>query len=208
MAVEMSVQHNMTAMGANRTLKIATGKTAKSTQKLASGYKINSAADDAAGLSISEKMRRELRGLNQGKDNIQDGISCTQIMDGALSEVSDIMHRMEELCVHAANGTLTDDDRDDVEKEIKQLKKEIDRTTESTNFNTLPLLRGEPVEVIFIVDNTGSMGGMISSVKSNLASFTDGLAKSAVTYGMVEYGDLGEVGNRVWPFTSSPDEMR
>ena len=107
----MVVQHNMSAMNANRNLGVTTGMQAKSSEKLSSGYKINRAADDAAGLSISEKMRSQIRGLNKASDNAQDGISLIQTAEGALNESHSILQRMRELSVQAANGTETDDDR-------------------------------------------------------------------------------------------------
>ena len=111
----MVVQHNMSAMNANRNLGVTTGMQAKSSEKLSSGYKINRAADDAAGLSISEKMRSQIRGLNKASDNAQDGISLIQTAEGALNESHSILQRMRELSVQAANGTETDDDREAVQ---------------------------------------------------------------------------------------------
>ena len=118
----MVVQHNMSAMNANRNLGVTTGMQAKSSEKLSSGYKINRAADDAAGLSISEKMRSQIRGLNKASDNAQDGISLIQTAEGALNESHSILQRMRELSVQAANGTETDDDREAVQNEISQLQ--------------------------------------------------------------------------------------
>ncbi len=136
----LSLQNNLLAMGAARTLGISTNSKAKSTKKLSSGFKINTAADDAAGLSISEKLRMHIRGLSQGKENTQDGISWTQIGDGAMEEITDMVHRVTELAVKGANGTLTADDRMDIDKEIQHLKKEINRIGgANTNFNTLPI---------------------------------------------------------------------
>ena len=114
----MVVQHNMSAMNANRNLGVTTGMQAKSSEKLSSGYKINRAADDAAGLSISEKMRSQIRGLNKASDNAQDGISLIQTAEGALNESHSILQRMRELSVQAANGTETDDDREAVQNEV------------------------------------------------------------------------------------------
>ena len=107
----MVVQHNMTAMNANRMLGLTTSKQAKSTERLSSGYRINRAADDAAGLSISEKMRKQIRGLDQASTNAEDGISCVQTAEGALNEVQDMLQRMNELAVQAANGTNSENDR-------------------------------------------------------------------------------------------------
>ena len=138
----MVVQHNLSAMNANRQLGITTGLQAKSSEKLSSGYKINRAADDAAGLSISEKMRSQIRGLNKASDNAQDGISLIQTAEGALNEQHSILQRMRELSVQAANGTETDEDREAVQNEIEQLQEELTRISETTEFNTMKLLDG------------------------------------------------------------------
>ena len=139
----MVVQHNLTAMNSNRMLGITTKAQAKSTEKLSSGYKINRAADDAAGLAISEKMRKQIRGLTQASSNAQDGISAVQTAEGALTEVQDMLQRMNELAVKAANGTNSTSDRDAIQAEIDQLVTEIDRVSETTKFNETYLLRGD-----------------------------------------------------------------
>ncbi len=138
----MVVQHNITAMNSNRQLGITTGIQAKSSEKLASGYKINRAADDAAGLAISEKMRRQVRGLTQASANAQDGISAVQTAEGALNEVHDMLQRMNELATKAANDTLTTKDRDYIQSELNALSTEITRTAEATEFNNQKLLDG------------------------------------------------------------------
>ena len=138
----MVVQHNLTAMNSNRMLGVNTATQAKSTEKLSSGYKINRAADDAAGLAISEKMRRQVRGLTQAVANAQDGISMVQTAEGALNEVHDMLQRMNELAVKAANGTMTTVDRSYVNKEITALKSEINRVATTTTFNEQSLLAG------------------------------------------------------------------
>ncbi len=138
----MVVQHNITAMNSNRMLGLTTSAQAKSTEKLSSGYKINRAADDAAGLSISEKMRRQIRGLTQASANAQDGISCVQTAEGALNEVQDMLQRMNELAVKGENGTLTSTDRSYIQSEVKQLMSEIDRVQSTTTFNEQSLLDG------------------------------------------------------------------
>lgn len=138
----MIVQHNMTAMNANRQLGISTSALAKSTEKLSSGYRINRAADDAAGLAISEKMRSQIRGLDQASTNASDGISMIQTAEGALNESHSILQRMRELAVQAANGTETDDDRGNIQDEIEQLQEELDRIASDTEFNTMKLLDG------------------------------------------------------------------
>ena len=138
----MVVQHNLTAMNSNRMLGITTKSQAKSTEKLSSGYKINRAADDAAGLSISEKMRKQIRGLTQASSNAQDGISAVQTAEGALNEVQDMLQRMNELAVKAANGTQAENDRNYIQNEIDQLVTEIDRVSTTTKFNESYLLKG------------------------------------------------------------------
>ena len=138
----MVVQHNITAMNSNRQLGITTDVQAKSSEKLASGYRINRAADDAAGLAISEKMRRQVRGLTQASANAQDGISAVQTAEGALNEVHDMLQRMNELATKAANDTLTSDDRSYIQSEIAALSSEITRTAEATEFNNQYLLDG------------------------------------------------------------------
>ena len=138
----MVVQHNMSAMNANRMLSGVSSAQSKSTEKLSSGYRINRAADDAAGLSISEKMRGQIRGLNQASTNAQDGISLIQTAEGALNESHSILQRMRELSVQASNGTETDDDREAVQNEIEQLQSELTRISETTEFNTMKLLDG------------------------------------------------------------------
>ena len=138
----MVVQHNLTAMNSNRMLGITSGTQAKSTEKLSSGYKINRAADDAAGLSISEKMRRQIRGLSQASLNAEDGISCVQTAEGALNEVHDMLQRINELAVKGENGTLTSADRKYIQSEVKQLMSEIDRVQSTTTFNEQNLLDG------------------------------------------------------------------
>ena len=135
----LSVQTNISAWNAGRQLGITTKKKEKSTERLSSGYKINRAADDAAGLSISEKMRRQVRGLTQAAFNAQDGISMVQTAEGAMNEVHDMLHRMNELSVKAATGTLTDSDRMMVDAEVQQLKTEIDGISERTTFNEISL---------------------------------------------------------------------
>ena len=139
----MVVQHNLTAMNSNRMLGLTTKTQAKSTEKLSSGYKINRAADDAAGLSISEKMRKQIRGLTQASLNAQDGISAVQTAEGALNEVQDMLQRMNELAVKSANGTQSEDDRSYIQNEIDQLTTEIDRVAETTKFNETYLLKGD-----------------------------------------------------------------
>ena len=150
----MVVQHNLTAMNSNRMLGITTGSQAKATEKLSSGYKINRAADDAAGLAISEKMRKQIRGA-------QDGISSVQTAEGALTEVHDMLQRMNELAVKAANGTMSESDRDAIQSEVDQLVTEIDRVSTTTKFNETYLLKGS---------NNGTAGKLVygSTVGTNI----------------------------------------
>ena len=139
----MVVQHNLQAMNSNRMLNVNTASQAKSTEKLSSGYKINRAADDAAGLAISEKMRRQVRGLTQASANAEDGISCVQTAEGALNEVHDMLQRINELAVKGENGTLTSSDRGYIASEVQQLMSEIDRVQCTTTFNEQKLLNGD-----------------------------------------------------------------
>ena len=139
----MVVQHNLQAMNSNRMLGITQGTLSGSTEKLSSGYKINRAADDAAGLSISEKMRKQIRGLDQASSNAEDGISSVQTAEGALQEVTDMLQRMNELAVQAANGTNSTTDRQYIQDEIDQLVTEVDRVSETTKFNETYLLKGD-----------------------------------------------------------------
>ena len=141
--MSMAVQHNMQAANANRMLGITSGAQAKSTEKLSSGYKINRAADDAAGLTISEKMRKQIRGLDKASSNAQDGVSSVQTAEGALTEVNSMLQRMNELPVQAANGTNSQDDRSAIQDEVNQLTTEIDRVSETTKFNEIYLLKGD-----------------------------------------------------------------
>ncbi len=139
----MVVQHNLRAMNANRMLGITQGTLSKSAEKLSSGYKVNRAADDAAGLSISEKMRKQIRGLSQASLNAEDGISAVQTAEGALTEVHDMLQRMNELAVKASNGTNALSDRQTIQDEVDQLLTEIDRVSETTKFNETYLLKGD-----------------------------------------------------------------
>lgn len=138
----MVVQHNLRAMNANRMLGVTQGTLSKSAEKLSSGYKVNRAADDAAGLSISEKMRKQIRGLSQASLNAEDGISAVQTAEGALTEVHDMLQRMNELATKAANGTNALSDRQTIQDEVDQLLTEIDRVSETTKFNEMYLLKG------------------------------------------------------------------
>ena len=138
----MVVQHNLSAMNTNRQLGITTSAQSKSTEKLSSGYRINRAGDDAAGLTISEKMRSQIRGLNKASDNAQNGVSLVQTAEGALNEAHSILQRMNEIATQAANDTNTTADRTAIQKEINSLKTELTRIASTTQFNTMNLLDG------------------------------------------------------------------
>ena len=168
----MVVQHNMQAANASRTLNITTDSQSKSTEKLSSGYKINRAADDAAGLSISEKMRKQIRGLTQASTNASDGVSSVQTAEGALTEVHDMLQRMNELAVQAANGTNSESDRDDIQNEITQLSQEIDRIASTTKFNETFLLKGDiGLKKMFISAHDAGLEGTLVQ-NSTRATFT------------------------------------
>ena len=165
----MVVQHNLTAMNANRMLGITTNAQAKQTERLSSGYRINRAADDAAGLSISEKMRRQIRGLDQAATNAQDGVSLVQATEGALNEVTDMLQRMNELTVKAANGTYTTTQKQYIADEINQLISEIDRVATTTKFNDQKVLNGDLSTVTLQIGNENgeTMSVSLNSTKSS-----------------------------------------
>jgi flagellin len=176
----MVVQHNMQAMNANRMLNVTTSEQSKATEKLSSGYKINRAADDAAGLSISEKMRKQIRGLDQASSNAQDGISAVQTAEGALTEVHSMLQRMNELATQAANGTNSESDRSSIQDEIDQLTTEIDRVSETTKFNETYLLKGNgKTSTVQISAKDAGMGGTLKGVGTGIATLTI----SALKYG-------------------------
>lgn len=188
----MVVQHNMSAMNANRMLGVTTGQQAKATEKLSSGYRINRAADDAAGLSISEKMRSQIRGLNQASTNAQDGISLIQTAEGALNEQHAILQRMRELSVQAANGVETDDDREAVNDEISQLQEELTRISDTTEFNTMKLLDGslsggstlKDIKVDASVSTKALENGALETTAAIAGKYTSAAAVSAADAGM------------------------
>ena len=169
----MVVQHNLQAMNSNRMLGVTTSSQAKVTEKLSSGYKINRAADDAAGLSISEKMRKQIRGLDQASNNAQDGVSAVQTAEGALAEVHDMLQRMNELAVQAANGTNSTSDRTAIQNEIDQLTTEIDRVAETTKFNETYLLKGgdETKTVTMKAHDAGLKGSLTVAANGKTATF-------------------------------------
>ncbi len=170
----MVVQHNLQAMNANRMLGITTKEATGSTEKLSSGYRINRAADDAAGLAISEKMRKQIRGLDQASENAEDGISCVQTAEGALAEVQDMLQRMNELLVQAANGTNSETDRMYIQDEIDQLISEVDRVAETTKFNETYLLKGdETAEMRTVYMTNYSLTYTANMVSNDVANNTD-----------------------------------
>ena len=179
----MVVQHNLTAMNSNRMLGLTTASQAKSTEKLSSGYKINRAADDAAGLSISEKMRKQIRGLTQASSNAQDGVSAVQTAEGALTEVHDMLQRMNELAVKASNGTNSETDRSYIQSEVDQLVTEIDRVSTTTKFNETYLLKGTnkngEIAKLTFSTATQNIGNKIGG--NNLTFDDDGNATVAAT---------------------------
>ena len=177
----MVVQHNLTAMNSNRMLGLTTASQAKSTEKLSSGYKINRAADDAAGLSISEKMRKQIRGLTQASSNAQDGISAVQTAEGALTEVHDMLQRMNELAVKASNGTNSEDDREYIQNEIDQLTTEIDRVSTTTKFNETYLLQGDTEAKVGTTASKVAVAGKNATIAAN----------ATVKAGSVELGKVG-----------------
>ena len=178
----MVVQHNLTAMNSNRMLGITTKSQAKSTEKLSSGYKINRAADDAAGLSISEKMRKQIRGLTQASSNAQDGISAVQTAEGALNEVQDMLQRMNELAVKAANGTQSEDDRSYIQNEIDQLTTEIDRVAETTKFNETYLLKGDQDNEKAYTYSYATATGKAATATMSTNTSTQGSKITAMTF--------------------------
>jgi len=211
----MVVQHNMTAMNANRQLGVTTSAQAKNTEKLSSGYQINRAADDAAGLTISEKMRSQIRGLTQASKNAQDGISAVQTAEGALGEVEDMLQRMNELAIKSANGTNTTQDRAAINSEVSALKTEIDRVSTSTSFNTKSLLNGDfssgktlqvgaysgaDVEITIKIRNmnTNTLGvnGTTVDTSANAKTAITAITK-AIANVSSQRSDLGAVQNRL-----------
>ncbi len=196
----MVVKHNITAMNSNRMLGLTTSSQAKSTEKLSSGYKINRAADDAAGLSISEKMRRQIRGLTQASANAQDGISVVQTAEGALNEVEDMLQRMNELAVKGENGTLTTSDRASIQAEIRQLMSEVDRVQSTTTFNEMNLLDGSFIKGLQVGAEAGqhidisiqnmSMAGLAAGIDNKMytkITYNNLVKNEAATYTATTY---------------------
>ena len=175
----MVVQHNMQAANASRVLNVTAGQQAKSTEKLSSGYRINRAADDAAGLSISEKMRKQIRGLDRASTNAQDGVSAVQTAEGALNEVHSMLQRMNELAVQAANGTNASKDVQSIKDEIKQLNTEITRIPDTTDFNGKYMLKSGQDEVKIFVGYTSDAQNNISIANKNLNAVANAISADA-----------------------------
>lgn len=175
----MIVQHNISAMNANRNLGATSNKLSKSTEKLSSGYRINRAGDDAAGLAISEKMRGQIRGLSQASTNAEDSISLIQTAEGALQESQSIIQRMRELSVQASNDTNTNDDREQIQAEIDQLTQEVDRIATTSEFNTKKLLDGSLVGATAKKDGAASGEATFTNGKASLVALTAGAASAA-----------------------------
>lgn len=183
----MVVKHNLQAMNANRMLGITTKSASGSTEKLSSGYKINRAADDAAGLAISEKMRKQVRGLTKASANAEDGVSAVQTAEGALAEVHDMLQRMNELCVQAANGTNSESDRGYIQDEIEQLETEIDRIAQTTKFNEIYLLNGNgQTEVQTLEAHDAGLKGTLTEA---------GVGKSKFVADPLKVGDTVKIGS-------------
>ena len=193
----MVVQHNMQAMNANRMLGITAGSQAKSTEKLSSGYKINRAADDAAGLTISEKMRKQIRGLDRAATNAEDGVSAVQTAEGALTEVHDMLQRMNELATQAANGTNSESDRQAIQAEIDQLVTEIDRVAETTKFNETYLLKGDGTK------GTKTLNAHDAGLKGSLADAADDKGKAVFTADALSVGSKVSIGGTEYTIVGS-----
>ena len=196
----MVVQHNLRAMNANRMLGITSGTLSKSAEKLSSGYKVNRAADDAAGLSISEKMRKQIRGLSQASLNAEDGISAVQTAEGALTEVHDMLQRMNELATKASNGTNALSDRQTIQDEVDQLLTEIDRVAETTKFNETYLLKGDKDTVKKYVngkdaglDGKLSEGATMTTFTMKALKVGDTIQIAGKTYTIGEYANDAEM---------------
>ena len=185
----MVVQHNLQAMNANRMLGITSNKQSKSSEKLSSGYQINRAADDAAGLAISEKMRKQMKGLDRASTNAQDGVSAVQTAEGALTEVHAMLQRMNELAVQAANGTNSLDDRKAIQAEMDQLTTEIDRVAETTKFNETYLLKGNSAtKTVNVNAHDAGLKGTLVQGAGSTATFTAKVAiGSAVSIAGADY---------------------
>jgi len=203
----MIINHNLASMNTTSNLNSSINETAKSLEKLSSGLRINRAGDDSAGLAISEKMRGQIRGLSQATRNIQDGISLVQVADNGLSQITEQLQRARELSVQAANGTLTSEDRYNLQNEMDQLVKGIDDVANNTEFNTRKLLNPtevaapsvttvatkSEVDIVFVVDNTASMSGLQTSMANNISSMLDKMGTADVRLGLVSYDEINGI---------------
>ena len=196
----MVVQHNMQAANANRMLNVTTSAQSKSTEKLSSGYKINRAADDAAGLTISEKMRKQIKGLDRASTNAEDGVSAVQTAEGALTEVHSMLQRMNELATQSANGTNSNTDRKAIQDEIDQLTTEIDRVSETTKFNETYLLKGDGAEK---EHNVNAHDAGLDGV-----TLTDKGDKVEVTLKTLNAGDKISIAGKNYTIGATPDEAK
>ena len=196
----MVVQHNMQAANANRMLNVTTSAQSKSTEKLSSGYKINRAADDAAGLTISEKMRKQIKGLDRASTNAEDGVSAVQTAEGALTEVHSMLQRMNELATQSANGTNSNTDRKAIQDEIDQLTTEIDRVSETTKFNETYLLKGEAGT------KTINMKAHDAGLKGTLTDNGNGTATFVMD--ALNAGDKVSIGGKTYTIGSTADEVK
>ena len=197
----MVVQHNMQAANANRMLNVTTSAQSKSTEKLSSGYRINRAADDAAGLSISEKMRKQIRGLDKASSNAEDGVSSVQTAEGALTEVHSMLQRMNELAVQASNGTNSDTDRGAIQDEISQLTTEIDRVAETTKFNETYLLKGgNGTKDVYMNGHDAGLKGTLTD-SATTATFK-------VAAGALDAGKSVTIGGKDYTIGSTKDEAK
>ena len=228
----MVVQHNMQAANASRVLNITANQQAKSTEKLSSGYRINRAADDAAGLSISEKMRRQIRGLDRASTNAQDGISAVQTAEGALTEVHSMLQRANELAVQAANGTNASKDISAINAEVQQLKSEIERVGNTTDFNGKNLLNGTDLDIfagyegtdtsirisgakiaasvavkLTAVTNTSSAKTLISNVKAAIQAVSDVRSRFGAMQNRLEH-TIDNLDNVVENVTAAESRIR
>ena len=196
----MVVQHNMQAANANRMLNVTTSAQSKSTEKLSSGYKINRAADDAAGLTISEKMRKQIKGLDRASTNAEDGVSAVQTAEGAITEVHSMLQRMNELATQSANGTNSNTDRKAIQDEIDQLTTEIDRVSETTKFNETYLLKGDGSEKAHNVNaHDAGLDGVTLADKGDTVE---------VTLKTLNAGDKISIAGKNYSIGSTADEAK
>ncbi len=196
----MVVQHNMQAANANRMLNVTTSAQSKSTEKLSSGYRINRAADDAAGLTISEKMRKQIKGLDRASTNAEDGVSAVQTAEGALTEVHSMLQRMNELATQSANGTNSNTDRKAIQDEIDQLTTEIDRVSETTKFNETYLLKGDGAEKEHKVNaHDAGLAGVTLTDKGDAVD---------VTLKTLNAGDKVSIAGKNYTIGSTADEIK